>query len=318
VDRAYGAIRVRPQQITPEMIQIALDLLGLTLQDLVNDSAPLWTLEKVLVTLNQGQRAYTLPTATNDVDKALYRTLSNVTPATILDTPSSYFFDFGVNPDGSDNATYVSSASISWASSAVPVIIQSSPDATTWQNVGKSGLTQLGSGLVWYDIDTTRARRYWQIVPGSSGSIAITSASLYNTPSDIEMSRLNKDDYWNLPNKAFQGRPLQFWLDRQLTPVMQLWPSPDFMASENLMVVYRKRYIMDVGSLQQTVEVPSRWFMAIIFLLAEALSWTTPEADPTACELVRPKAAAMLRRAWLEERDRSPIKFNANIREYTR
>lgn len=313
IDRAYGALRIRPQQITPEMIQIALDLLALTLQDLVNDSAPLWTLEKLLVSLNQGQISYTLPVGTNDVDKAFYRTLFNITPSVTSSTPSSYLFDFGVN-----NATAVTSVSVNWASASSPILIQSSADGVSWVNVGKSGLTEPPGGLVWYDVGTTQAQRFWQIVPALPGALSVSSASLYNTPNEVEMYRMNKDDYWNFTNKNVEGRPLQYWLDRKLLPEMKIWQSPNSMAAQNLMVVYRKRYLMDVGSMQQTIEVPTRWYLPIIFALAEALSWTTPEADPTVCEMIRPKAAQMMRRVWLEERDRSAFKMNFGLAAYTR
>lgn len=321
VDRAYGALKLTPQQVTSEKIQIALDTLSLVLSDLIATQAPLWTIQKVLITLNQGQKQYILPSGTVDVDQAFYRTMNNVTPAAISSSPTAYSFDFGLTPQGVDNVTHVFSMSITWTGAAVPVTFQSSADGVTWDNVYTSNLTQLATGTIWYDMDVTNARRYWQIIPTPAtpvNTLGITSARVYNTPADIEMYRMNKDQYWNMTNKGFQGRPLQFWLDRQLNPAMDLWPQPDHMASQNLMAVWRHRYIMDVGSLQQALELPARWYWTIVYALAEALSWCTPEVDPQVTSMIGQKADMMLRKAWSEERDKSNVVYNVGLRVYTR
>lgn len=324
IDRAYGAIGVIPQLITGEKIQIALELLGLTLADMVNTANPLWCLEKCLTTLNQGQKSYTLPTGTNDVRNIMYRTMSNVTPAAFTASTAAYTIDFGLNPAGVNNDTFVAAWSINWGSNvSFPVIFQQSEDNATWTQTGKSGLgTQTGTGLIWYDMAVTNAKRYWRVIPATAtppNTLPLTIVgSVYNTPNDILMYRMNADDYFNMTNKDFQGRPLQFWLDRTLTPEVKLWPQPDGTAAQNLMVVYRQRLIMDVGSMQQAVEVPTRWFYTIIFMLADALGFVTPEANPAKWAAAQRRAAQMQNTTWTEERDKSPIKFQPNIRQYTR
>lgn len=326
IDRAYGAIGVTPQLITGEMIQIAQDLLGLTLTDMVNTANPLWCLEKCLITLNQGQKSYQMPTGTNDVRNVFYRTMSNVTPATFTALTTAYTIDFGLNPAGTNNDTFVGSWSINWGSNAsFPVIFQQSEDQITWTQTGASGLgTQTGTGLIWYDMDITNAKRYWRVIPappngGPTNFLPLTiTGSVYNTPNDILMYRMNADDYFNMTNKDFQGRPLQFWFDRKLVPEIKLWPQPDAIAAQNLMPVYRQRLIMDVGTLQQAVEVPTRWFYTLIFALGDALGFVTPEANPAKWAACQRRSAQMLQSAWTEERDKSPIKFQPNIRQYTR
>jgi hypothetical protein len=103
-----------------------------------------------------------------------------------------------------------------------------------------------------------------------------------------------------------------------LNPSMDVWQQPDLTASQNVMVVYRQRLIMDVGTLQQQIEVPTRWFYTIIFVLADALAFCTPEAKPDRIQMVQQRAQQMLKTTWTEERDKSPVKFNINLRAYTR
>lgn len=322
IDRAYGALGLTPQQITGEKIQIAQELLSLVLTDLVNTSNPLWCIEKVLTTLVQGQRAYTLPIGTNDVDRAFFRTMSNVTPAVFTNLPTAYSIDFGLNPAGTDNSTSVTTWAIDWTTIAVPVTFQSSPDNVNWTQIGTSGLvSSSGSGTIWYDMKISNAQRYWRVIPTvvvPPNTLSITAARVYNTPNDINMYRMNKDQYWNMTNKFFQGRPLQFYLQRDLAPVMEVWPQPDLLAQQSVMPVYRQRLIMDVGTLQQAIEVPPRWFYTIIFALGDALSYVTPEAKPDKIPMVQARAQEMLKTTWTEERDKSPFQMQFGLRAYTR
>lgn len=322
IDRSYGALGLTPQQITGEKITIAQDLLSMVLTDLVNTANPLWCLEKVLVTLVSGQRDYTMPVGTSDVNRAFFRTMSNVTPVAFTNTTAAYTIDFSLNAAGASNNTSVGTWAIDWTGAAVPVIFQSSADNVTWVTVGQSGLvSSAGTGTIWYDMRNNAPRRYWRVIPTvvvPPNTLSITSARVYNTPNDIMMYRMNKDDYWNMTNKFFGGRPLQFYLQRDIQPFMQLWPQPNDGAAQNLMPVYRQRMIMDVGTLQQTIEVPTRWYYTIIFMLADALAFVTPEAKPDRIQMVQQRVKEMRLTTWTEEVDKSPVKFQVNLRQYTR
>lgn len=325
IDRAYGALGLEPQQITGEKITIAQDLLSLTLTDLVNTANPLWCLEKNLITLVQGQRNYVLPPGTSDVNRAFFRTAFNVTPAAFTNTSAAYTFDFGLNGSGGNNDISVSMWSISWLGTPVPVTFQVSEDNATWStvyttnqlnfNYGGAGSTQF------YEMSSQLARRYWRVIPTvvvPANTLSVTSAAVYNNPNDILMYRMNKDQYWNMTNKSFLGRPLQYWVNREINPSMDLWPQPDAFSAQQVMWLWRQRHIMDVGSLQQTIEVPTRWYYTVIFVLADSLAFVTPEAKPDRISLVQARAQQMLRTTWTEERDKSPVQFQINMRQYTR
>jgi hypothetical protein len=130
---------------------------------------------------------------------------------------------------------------------------------------------------------------------------------------------LNRDDYTALPNKYFLGRPLQFWFDRQIDqPVMRLWPVPNLAATTQQIVLWRHRYIQDVGSMTQELDIPQRWFDAIVALLAAKLAEETPEVDSQLMPILDAKAAKALAEAESEERDNSPIYWAPSINCYTR
>lgn len=318
IDRAYGALGVLPQQISGEKIQIAQDLLSLVLTDLLTTATPLWTLQKHLQTLTQGQQQYAMPSGTHDVQSAFYRTMTNITSQTaVTSVPASYTFDFGLG-----NAVQATTLSLTWSSPSVQITIQQSPDGVSWTTVaiGPSAVNIGVLGTLFYDLDNSNTARFYRAIPTNGLlTLGLSTAGLYNTPSEIEMYRMNKNDYWNLTNKTVQGRPLQYWVDRQSAgPVLDVWQVPDSTAAQNLMVVWRNRQIMDVGTLAQAIEVPVRWFYTAIFALADALSFVTPEAKPDRVVMVQQRAQQMLTRTWVEERDKSPIKFNVSLRQYTR
>jgi hypothetical protein len=408
VERAYGVCGIGRELIAGEMASTALTLLGLVLKELVGNAGPLWTLNKVLVPLVQGQTSYSLGSSTNDVKSAFYRQMNNVTAnGVVTASGAGYLFNFT-----STSATEVDTVQIPWgtglvggaaiastaliaggagyvpgtyvnvpltggsgsgatativvgASTAVTVtgiqlggtnynvgdllsaaasslggtgtglslqvatlgaagsfVIQTSPDGVNWKTVYTPSVFDSTTGNQFYDMTNTQAQSYLQILPTGSGVTLPTSASfapqLYNTGNDILMYRMNPDDYFNLTNKQFGGRPLQWWMDRQIAPVMDLWPTPNALAAQNVMVVWRYRYLMDAGSLQQTSELPPRWYFAIMYALAQAIAMTEPTVDPARIPVINAEAAQKLKAAWGEERDKSPMKFQPRIGDYTR
>jgi len=99
---------------------------------------------------------------------------------------------------------------------------------------------------------------------------------------------------------------------------MYIWPVPSEAYTIAQVTTYIKRYIMDVGSLTQEIEVPQRWFNAIVYLLAAALAEELPTVDPTLIQILDQKAMRALNQAEMEERDNSPIYFTPSIGVYTR
>lgn len=317
-DRAYGALGLTPQQITSEKLDIAKDLLGITLADLINTANPLWCLDKILLTPVLGQAIYQMPVGTNDINRAFYRTANNITPLVFSTTTGAYTFDFG-----SGVTQLVSMWSITYNGPLVPLTFQSSPDGVTWTTVFTTNNFTLGAGPTqYYELNVQTPQRFWRVIPtvvSPPNVLSIATAALWNNPNDIQMYRMNKDDYWNMTNKSFLGRPLQYWVNRTLQCEIRLWPQPDAITVANVSIpIWRERYIMDVGSLQQQLEVPTRWFWLIILELADKLAMVTPEAKPDRIQMVADRLPGVRSKLWTAERDRAPVKYNVNLRPYTR
>jgi hypothetical protein len=84
------------------------------------------------------------------------------------------------------------------------------------------------------------------------------------------------------------------------------------------MTIWYSRQIMDVGDLYGELEVPQRWYEAVVMMLSHRMSMELPGVDPSRTQYLEGQADKYLAMAEEEERDKSPIYFAPNISVYTR
>lgn len=255
----------------------------------------------------------TLPNGVVDILNTNLRTvevLNATTTNTITSTTYQTIFSA---------ATQVTTVGIEWSGASTSYALETSSDGSAWTTLEtEANPNAVAGNVTWVDIQGSLATLYFR-VRATTGTLNQTQVILANTPNEIPMARLNRDDYVNLPNKAFQGRPLQFWVDRLLNaPVLYLWPVPSAQFVTAQAVVWVKRYIMDVGTMTQEIEIPQRWYDAIVYVLASRLAEETPTVDPQMIAILDQKAQRALLEAENEERDDSPIYLTPNIAVYTR
>ena len=70
--------------------------------------------------------------------------------------------------------------------------------------------------------------------PLGTDVIDILSLVIRRDGTDYALNRISRDEYLNIPTKSTVARPTQFFVDRQINPVLQMWPLPD----NNTDVVY--------------------------------------------------------------------------------
>ena len=311
IDNAIRRCKLAAQQITAEHIDIANDQLYLFLSDLANQGAPLWCIEKQIYPLYDGVGDITMTDGTVDILNSNFRWLQEVT-GTNVDTSTTRTVTFTTD-------TFVANVGVYWTAAAVPIALERSDDNIVWTTIQTETPTATAGQWTWFDLDSSVAARYFR-VRATSGTLSFSQIYLANTPTEIPLARMNRDDYTNLPNKAFQSnRPLQYWFDRQVNnPIMHMWPVPNEAATVCQIVVWRQRYIMDVGTMTQDVEVPQRWLEAIVSGLAAKMALELTEVDVNLIPILDQKAAIALNIAQMEERDNSPMMIAPNISPYTR
>lgn len=314
IDHAYRRCRIPPEGISSEQISFALDSLYLILSMLANRGLQLWCIERYLMPLYQAQGLMTLPNGIVDVLNTNLRTIAAVNTGSAVNTSTSTTYQTYFQTE-----TQVTVVGIEWSGPSTSYALETSQDGVLWTTVAtEANPNASANSVTWVDIQGSLATFYFR-VRAVTGTLDQSQVILANTPNEIPMARLNRDDYVNLPNKTFEGRPLQFWCDRQLNnPVLYLWPVPSAQFVTAQVVVWVKRYIMDVGKMTQEIEVPQRWYDAIVYVLASRLAEETPSVDPQMIAILDQKAQRALLEAEGEERDDSPIYLTPNIAVYTR
>lgn len=343
IDHALRRCRIPTQLITSEHLQIAEDVLYLLMSELTNEGIPLWCIEKQILPLYEGTNEVVCPQGTVDVLNLNIRQLQRLTGTTTASEGAADNATDGnvetactqTSAGGNITIEFADATSVSNfgvlanATGTWNVSIQTSVDGLTYTTVyANSTLAAVTGEWTWIDTyatSTTEAGTalndifFVRLLATAPTVLDVAEFVVANMPSEIPMARINRDDYQSLPNKAFQGRPVQYWLDIQRDdPVIRLWPAVQLQYTFYQLVLTRKRYLMDVGTLTQTLDFPQRWFEAIVSELAARVGTEIQEVDVNLLPMLRTEADRAMNRAWTGEGDSSPTFFRVNLSPYTK
>lgn len=328
------------EELTSEQVLSARESLFFLLSNLINIGIQYWAIDKKVFGFTADRYIYNLPLGGNDVLNALYRwmnrpspsntggyassaggTLANVydgdvdTVCTQTSANGNISVDFGAsNPVFIGSIGILPAATGSWS-----IIYEYSTDGTTWQTLQDVGtIDVIDNEWVWTDIIAGQTCQFYRIRAYNGTTLNLRELYFGNNSTEITMSRLNRDDYTNLPNKNFTAnQPFQYWFNRTI-PQSQIWLWPTPQSAFYQMTVWYSRQIMDVGDLYGEIEVPQRWYEAVLMMLAHRMSLELPGVDLGRTQYLEGQAEKYLGLAEAEERDKSPIYLAPNIAVYTR
>ena len=136
----------------------------------------------------------------------------------------------------------------------------------------------------------------------------LLEVSLRRSGTDFELSRMSRGEYLGLPNKTTQGRPSQYFYNRQTTPQITLWATPE--NSTDTLVYYYVKRIEDVDTFTNTTDAPFRFLPCIVAGLAYYLSM---KKAPERIQLLKSVYEEEFQRAADEDEDRVPLKIQPGI-----
>jgi hypothetical protein len=101
--------------------------------------------------------------------------------------------------------------------------------------------------------------------------------------SDLTMSRISISQYSHLTNKLTQGRPIQYWIEKDPDAIaLNVWPVPDDAETYKVNYYYIRR-VEDTGSpASNNVDIPARFLPCMAAGLAYYISVKRPEASDRA------------------------------------
>ena len=141
--------------------------------------------------------------------------------------------------------------------------------------------------------------------------IDILSMVVRRSSTNYNVTRVSRSEFLSIPNKTTSGRPTQFFLDRQITPNLKLWPLPE--NSTDVLYYDALTRIQDADTMQNTIEVPFRFYPCLTAGLAYYLSI---KKAPDRIQLLKAIYEEEFDRAAAEDRDRSSFTITPTLDYY--
>ena len=338
ISYAFRDAGKQSEEITPEYVNAAKQALFYILMNMSNRGVNLWMLENYLCGALTAQQQLSMPQGTIDVRESnwvyiINSAASGYLPSDNSTSPSAFAQNLdlvatstvgenwlGLQYQTSQPVFYVgfNGYNATGGTTTYNFAYEVSDDGVTWETVKQLPTTVLSDReWAYFNISITPNHLYYRLRETVATTFSVRQIVFSTSQQVIPLARLNRDDYWNLPNKQFPSvRSLQYWFDRQIDPSMYLWPVPnnDFQMFQLII----EKEIQDVGTLTNQIYVPNRWIGAVQALLSHKLALQLPGVDMVRVTYLEAQAAKLELDAANEERDKSPIYFQPNISYYTR
>lgn len=268
-------------------------IVNLMMADMTTRGVNMWAMDRQYITPIVGVPRYQLPADTIDVLETVGR-IYNQSPTRLVSTLTNPFSTI--------------------AGSALVTVAAPQNGATLGDWVTFSPAVTVGGILIdgTYPIVATPNFDSYQIQGATIATATAvnqggTITATYPGAIDIPMSRQARDGYQNMTQKFAQGRPYMYWVDRQIQPVLNLFPTPQAAQGQfDQIIYYRKRRLQDLSSNLQTLDLPIYMEPAMVWGMAYQLAML--RALPM-------ERIGMLRQQYLEalkraiEEDRDPSSF---------
>jgi len=118
---------------------------------------------------------------------------------------------------------------------------------------------------------------------------------------DLTVDCVSREYYLNIPNKLTLGRPVQYFVDRQISPVLYLWPRPN---TTYYIIVDKLVRMDDACAGVNTLQVPFRFYPCLAAGLAYYIAM---KKAPERVQLLKAVYEEEFERAAGEDRDRASL-----------
>ena len=129
---------------------------------------------------------------------------------------------------------------------------------------------------------------------------------------DIPMTRLSRAEYSHITTKTSTGKPNQFFINKQLTPTITVWPTPDVSSTYTVFMNVLTR-MDDADAATNTLEIPFRFYPCLTAGLAYYLSM---KRNPQLTAQLKVIYDEEFNRALSQDEDRASYKISPDLRSY--
>lgn len=309
IEHAFRRCKVPVESQTPDTVQIAKNNLFFLITHLATHGLTLWTVDEQFAEIEEGKAKYVLPDGTIDLVLAFRRELT-ITDSTDTVAATSITSQF-------DSASTPTMIGITCdTATALTAVIEQSSDGATWTQIDSFTQTVSANETYWRNVDGGTSLEYVRIRETVLADGNFSTVQWVTSYRDVPLSPFSRQQYSQLPNRASTGIPNQFWFNRLKDPEIYVWPVLQSTSTTYLLGYSIQQQISDITSISTQLDVPNRWFDAIIWQLAERLCYELPSIDPTVMQLVSAKASQYLLEVEAEEVDGMPYYLQPDISVY--
>lgn len=131
--------------------------------------------------------------------------------------------------------------------------------------------------------------------------------------SDIIIQPIGRNEYLQIPDKSTEGQPSQYFIDKQISPKIQIWPTSN-NNNDSLVFNYLRR-IEDADYGTNTMQVPFRFYPCLAAGLAYYLSI---KRAPERTMLLKQSYEEEFKRAADQDEVRQSYQVRPSMRSYRR
>ena len=236
---------------------------------------------------------------------------------TIAQTSITVASGIGEYPAGTLTLSVAASGSfsvgetITGGTSGATASVTSKPSTTSFATTIPVGTFTNGETITGGTSAATTTVSAVQDLTDVQSTIDILSSVVTRDGTDFAIDRLSRSEFLNIPTKTQTGRPNQFFLDRQITPVLKIWPVPE--NNTDIVKFNRLTRIDDADTFINTVDVPFRFYPCLAAGLAYYLSM---KKNPPMMGMLKSVYEEEMIRAMEEDRDRASFKISPPAYRY--
>jgi hypothetical protein len=202
----------------------------------------------------------------------------------------------------SDSDSFTIAETITGGTSAATASLITKPASTSMTITVPSGTFTSGETITGSSSSATTTTTSTASLEDVQATIDILSGVVRRDSSDIAITRISRDDYLSIATKSTTGRPTQFYVDRLITPVVKVWPTPE--NSTDQFIYDRLVRIDDADTSINTLQVPFRFYPCMTAGLAYYIAL---KRAPDRIQILKMLYEEEFQRAAEEDRDKADI-----------
>ena len=157
-----------------------------------------------------------------------------------------------------------------------------------------------------YNIDSTNGTAAIDVLD------VFVRETIQGNATDIPLSRMSRAEYSHLATKSTTGKPNQFFIDKQITPTITVWPAPDKNTTYTLYCNTLTR-MDDADAGANTLQMPFRFYPCLVAGLAYYLAL---KKAPEKVQLLKGLYEEEFTRALSQDEERASFRVSPDLRNY--